>query len=379
MSSRSGRWVLLLLVGSVLLAVFSAFVGSKMSSPAQIAATAKPPPRSIPKVRVHRGVLRATVAFRAKVSDTSPTLIGMPSSIGSDYPVITAMAMKRGKQVSEGDLVMAVAGRPVFVLEGKISTFRDIALGTKGVDVRQLQAALERLGLYRGGDHKGVYGKATRAAVKKLYAHVGYRPLSGGIARGEVIFVPSLPQRVMRIAVHVGGTVGAAGNGGTGSTSVVTLGSGHVLLLGLVDSVSASALKKGMNGTAVSETQGKSFRVRVRSVGSGSGSDQPTTNPNRVTVALKPRGHTAQKLLGENVGVSVTASSTRAKVLIVPITAVVTNADGASVVTVVNDRDQTRLVKVKPGLVQNGEIAVSPLDRTALSASDWVAVGQPQP
>jgi peptidoglycan hydrolase-like protein with peptidoglycan-binding domain len=341
-----------------------------MSSPAQIAATAKPPPRSIPKVRVRRGVLRTTVAFRANVSDTSPIEIGAPLSIGSDDPVITAMAVKRGGSVSEGDLIMAVAGRPVLVLEGKIPAFRDIVFGSRGVDVRQLQAALKHLDLYAGGDRKGVYGKATLNAVKKLYWQTGHRPVGNGIAHGEVVFVPSLPQRVVKVAAHVGDTAKA-------ESPIVTIGSGHVLLRGLVDSVSASALKKGMDGTAISETQGKSFRVRVRSLGAGSNSDKGGGS-DQVNVTLIPKGRFDQKLLGENVGVTVTASSTRAKVLIVPIAAVVTRADGTSVVTVVNDRDQTRLVRVKPGLVENGEIAVIPLQHSALSASDWVAVSRSQ-
>lgn len=390
MTSRSAHWLILLMVGALILAIFSAFVGSKMSSPAQIAADAKPPRPSIPKVRVRFGVLKATATFRAEVDDSTPISVGVPKSIGDADPIVTAMNVHRGQVVSEGDVVMSVATRPVFVLKGKIPAFRDMALGARGPDVKQLKAALRRLGFYSGTDPGRLYGKATVAAVKSLYRHAEYRSTNGGVVHGEVVFVPTLPQRILSVAVHVGGTAGATGNGDTGngdtgsalvtgdagSTSVVSIGSGNVLLRGSVDSVSASVLKKGMNGIAISETRGKSFRVRVRSLSAGSNSDQGG-GADQVNVTLKPVGHFDQKLLGENVGVSVTASSTHTKTLIVPVAAVVTRADGTSVITVVNDRDQTRLVRVKPGLVEKGEIAVAPLVHSALSASDWVAVSKP--
>ncbi|MDR3202960.1 MAG: peptidoglycan-binding protein [Bifidobacteriaceae bacterium] len=43
----------------------------------------------------------------------------------------------------------------------------------EGRDVAQLQAALDRLGFY-SGDGAGVFDAATKAAVKRLYARVGY-------------------------------------------------------------------------------------------------------------------------------------------------------------------------------------------------------------
>src|SRR5438552_8455688 len=118
MRLRAYRTLILVLVGAVALAAVSVLVGSRMESPAQVAANARPPTPSVPKVRVRSGILKATVAFRAEVSESSPVAIRTPTSIGSADPVVTAMLLKRGALASEGDLVMSVAERPVFVLRG---------------------------------------------------------------------------------------------------------------------------------------------------------------------------------------------------------------------------------------------------------------------
>src|SRR3712207_7324688 len=47
----------------------------------------------------------------------------------------------RSARVGEGAVVMSVAGRPVFVLRGAQPSHRDIGPGSKGPDVRQLEAA----------------------------------------------------------------------------------------------------------------------------------------------------------------------------------------------------------------------------------------------
>jgi Putative peptidoglycan binding domain len=367
---RASQRLLLVLGGAVVLAGLSAFVGSKMESPAQVAASARPPAPSVPRVPVRYGVLRSTVALRAEVTESSPISIGVPASIGRADPVVTALPARPGARVVEGALLLSVAERPVFVLRGAIPAFRDMKQGVKGVDVRQLQAGLRRLGLYSGGDPTGFYGPATAAAVRQLYARRGYDTIGGGVAHGEVVFLRSLPQRVLGVAVPVGGLARRARG-----AAVLTIGSGHVVLRGAVDPVRASGLHVGMSGMAVSEVKGRTFRVRVVGLGDAATSD-PASGVGDVVVTLSAVEHLAKALLGQNVGVTLTTQSTGKKVLIVPIAAVVTHADGTSVVTVVDEHGRTRPVDVRTGLVKNGEVAVTPLTRPGLSAADSVAVGR---
>jgi Putative peptidoglycan binding domain len=370
MRPRGYRRLLLVLVAAVALAAISAFVGGRMESPAQVAASARPPAPSIPRVRVRYGVLRSTVALRADVTESSPVAVGAPRSTGGDDPVVTALPLKPGAPVVEGALLLSVAERPVFVLRGAIPAFRTMKEGVRGVDVRQLQAGLRRLGLYDGGDPTGLYGPATAAAVTRLYARRGYAPIGGGLAHGEVVFVRSLPQRVLSVAVPLGGLARRARG-----AAVVVIGSGHVVLRGSVDPVRASGIRVGMRGTAVSEVEGRTFPVRVVALGGGATLD-PASGVGDVSVTLAPVEHVAQALLGQNVGVTLTTRSTGRKVLIVPIAAVVTRADGTSIVTVVDDHGRTRPVDVRVGLVKNGEVAVTPLERPGLSAADSVEVGR---
>lgn len=70
-------------------------------------------------------------------------------------------------------MLLEVNGRPVFALRGKVPMHRTMAPGTGGADVRQLQAALRRLGCRPPST--GVFDSATAAAVRRWYAARGYR------------------------------------------------------------------------------------------------------------------------------------------------------------------------------------------------------------
>ncbi|HKC03586.1 MAG TPA: peptidoglycan-binding protein, partial [Sphingomicrobium sp.] len=66
-------------------------------------------------------------------------------------------------------------GRPVFVLRGETPAFRDMAPGTSGGDVRQLEEALARLG-FDPGTVDGNYDQKTSAAVERWYQKAGWDP-----------------------------------------------------------------------------------------------------------------------------------------------------------------------------------------------------------
>jgi peptidoglycan hydrolase-like protein with peptidoglycan-binding domain len=71
--------------------------------------------------------------------------------------------------------------------------------GESGPDVSELQKALASLGYYTGGD-TGCFGTATEGAVALYYEHLGYTPPStGGVPLTDVLFLPSLPARVIAV------------------------------------------------------------------------------------------------------------------------------------------------------------------------------------
>ncbi|MDR2348091.1 MAG: hypothetical protein LBD90_05670 [Bifidobacteriaceae bacterium] len=74
-----------------------------------------------------------------------------------------------------GQPLLEIEGNPVFLLEGSIPLWRDLAAGTSGIDVDTLRAALVKLGYAAGNtDPATPYDAALAAAVDQLYADGGY-------------------------------------------------------------------------------------------------------------------------------------------------------------------------------------------------------------
>ena len=89
---------------------------------------------------------------------------------------VVTRAAEPGSEVREGDPVLEVDARPVFLLRGERPAYRAIAAGDFGPDVSQLQQALNRLGI-GGTPNTGVFDEATGRAV--LYLRSGYLPATG--------------------------------------------------------------------------------------------------------------------------------------------------------------------------------------------------------
>jgi len=105
-----------------------------------------------------------------------------------------------GQTISDGEQLAAVDGEPLFALAGHVPAWRDITPGESGPDVAELQRALASLGYYQDGDTPGFFGTATQYAVSLYYEHLGYTaPPSGGVPMTDVIFLPSLPAKVIAV------------------------------------------------------------------------------------------------------------------------------------------------------------------------------------
>ena len=178
LNSTSARWdrkqkLALALVFVVLLAVASWVAGSKIQSPAEAAARTAPPTPSPILVPVEERVLTSDVVTRGTARFGLPQSISLaPSTLKTEAGIITTLPA-RGDQLEEGDVLLTVSGRPVFVLQGDIPVYRDLFPGLTGEDVHQLEAALERL-RFDPGPVDGVFDEETTAAVVKWYSSAGY-------------------------------------------------------------------------------------------------------------------------------------------------------------------------------------------------------------
>ena len=115
---------------------------------------------------------------------------------GSAVGVITSVALPDGAAVvGQGDVVFSVGLRPVVVAAGTVPMFRSLRLRDEGADVAQVQVMLSDLGFF-SGEADGAFGFSTRAAVRDWQESHGLER-SGVVEAGDIVFVPSLPARVV--------------------------------------------------------------------------------------------------------------------------------------------------------------------------------------
>ncbi|MER7504571.1 peptidoglycan-binding protein [Nonomuraea pusilla] len=170
---RTPRGKLLLVLAVVLVVAGTGWgVGTLLRSPADEAAARKPPRPSLVTVAVERRKLVATVVVSGTLEYGSPYPVSLAGVVGGSETAQRATRAPRRGTLAEGEVLMEVNGRPVFVFSGTVPMHRSIVSGAKGADVQQLQKALRRLG-YRA-PATGVFDQATIAAVSRFYAKRGY-------------------------------------------------------------------------------------------------------------------------------------------------------------------------------------------------------------
>ncbi|WP_308408729.1 peptidoglycan-binding protein [Streptomyces sp. AC627_RSS907] len=166
------------------------YAGTHVRSPAEMAASQRPPDAGPVTVPVERRPLAATVVATGSVEYAAPQKLMLSGAVGSG-PSDTdeteggeqrvTRAPQAGRTLKEGDVLMEVDGRPVFVLQGNVPMYRSMTPGTSGQDVVQLQRALRRLG-FDPGTVSGVYRQGTAGAVSRWYRSKGYRAQEPGTA-----------------------------------------------------------------------------------------------------------------------------------------------------------------------------------------------------
>ena len=166
-------WAVLGVVSGM--AIGAWFAGSKIQSPAEVAArTAAPEPSPI-LVPVELRVLSSDVVTRGTARFGLPQPISIaPSTVKSSVGLI-ATVPRPNMEFEEGEVILSISGRPVFILRGTTPTYRDMSPGTSGGDVRQLEEALARLG-FDPGRVDGIYDHSTAAAVERWYRKAGWDP-----------------------------------------------------------------------------------------------------------------------------------------------------------------------------------------------------------
>jgi peptidoglycan hydrolase-like protein with peptidoglycan-binding domain len=379
------RTLAMVVVGAVLVSSLVTWVASaQIRSPAEVAARAAPPEASPILARVERRVLATTIVSRGTGRYGSPrNLTVTPSELDSGPQVVTTRP-RTATTLREGDVVLTISGRPVFLLVGSQPSYRDLGPGIRGADVLQLERALARL-RYRPGRVDGYYDYATGAAVTRMYAARGFRPVvasdgqldavrpteaelvRGSMAHGgvqfpadEVVFAGRPPLRVTRVPV----ALGAAPEG-----AVVTVTDSVVSVDGTVPVEEARLLRVGakvrVDEPALEiDTAGTVTHVADRPGTEGADGFHVAF---RVVVPKAPPA-----VVGASVRLTVTVESTRQEELTVPVSALSLGPDGASRVQR-SVHGRLTFVPVQPGLSADGFVVITP--RGQLAEGDAVVIG----
>lgn len=183
----------------------------------------------------------------------------------------------------------------------------------------------------------------------------------------EVVFLPTFPATVAKLTAKVGDRVEAP---------LITFATGALGVTARMQPDQAGLLKVGMTVAITSESLGAEAEGMISSVGevtTDAGEGGQAGAP-YVPVIVTPSTALASKWNGLDVRLTITAAQTDGDVLIVPLSAVSSAADGKTTVTVVAG-DAQRRVDVRPGISGDGFVEVAPLDGV-LNAGDLVVVGQ---
>jgi peptidoglycan hydrolase-like protein with peptidoglycan-binding domain len=420
--------------GAALLAIGGLIGSSFVKSPQQIAADTAAPPATVTTAKVVSQILTSSVQMRGVVYpatqyDVYPSAPEADAATGTGSAAggsatggtspgavfISRLDVAAGQTISNGEQLAEIDGEPLFALVGRVPAWRDITPGESGPDVAELQKALAALGYYQDGDTPGFFGTATQDAVSAYYEHLGYTPpAAGGVPMTDVIFMPSLPAKV--IAVN-----GAKGQQ-PGQPFLELAARGSLALTGELSPAYAAQVKPGLKvklfdevtgiraagtiaevgtattiapvGTIVNVGGGSASVSAAGSAGSGSagsgstgsgttgaaagsGNSGSAANPGAtpfIPLTVNPSNPLPAALNGENVLVTVDTGRTEGPVLTVPVAAIVTTGSGTSYVTVAGGHGKQTQVPVTPGISENGYVQVTPVTAGKLGAGDSVVV-----
>lgn len=382
---NTGRRIVIVVLALALVLTAGGWVASGfMKTPADIAAAAKPPSTSVITAEVTKQVISNQVVTRGTVSSNQLTnVLAGREAAGASVTVVTGDPIPVGEEVQNGDVIVQLSGRPVFALEGAFPAYRDLAEGSVGPDVTQMQAALYSLDFFDGEDPEGTYGARTSAAVSALYESIGQKG-QVGIPASEVFFVSSFPARIESENMSIGSLA---------SEATLNVSTGVPTIRVAVDPQISAVAKPGTTVEIVSETLNQTTTGKVSGgVPADPQSESPTAESTAVPAESQTgesSGNNAQMIeivpdapllaewIGQDVRVTFIDGSSQGEVLAVPVTAVSLRADGATVVTVVStdvSRTETT-IEVATGVTGAGYVEVTPLGDSALAPGDDVLIG----
>lgn len=333
---------------------------TKIRSPADVAAESQPPPASVITAPVESRVVADSMVTRGTVGALS-TISAIPAHApkGVADALITRAPVAAGSVLSPGALVVEISGQPVFFLPGRIPSYRDLKPGAVGPDVRQLQAGLGKAGL-PANDPKGTYGPGTVAAVDAMYRRSGYPGNPNlGLPMSSAIFVNADKANVVVAKAKLAEPVDKA---------QIELASGDLIVSVQGTPAATQLLTVGASVELYSEILNQSSKATISTI-------KASGHEGGQLVVITPAKRLPSRWAGQDVRVTVTASSSKGKVLAVPVSALFMGGGGNPSVTLVNRTGRQSTVHVEVGATGGGYVEIKP-DGVRVNAGDNVLVGE---
>ncbi|HEV7525523.1 MAG TPA: peptidoglycan-binding domain-containing protein [Acidimicrobiia bacterium] len=321
-------------------------------------------------------ITRESLSAKTQVNATLG-YAGSYSIVNQAQGTITALPAV-GEIVKQGEVLYRVNGAPVVLLYGTSPAYRALAAGVsasdvKGADVRQLNGALVALGYATRAQldpTSDEFSSRTKAAVKKLQAHLGVT-VDGALTLGQVVFVPTAA-RVTSLATQA--FLGA--QAAPGAPVLDATSPGRLVMIDL-DATQQSEVKAGDPVTITLPDQRTTPGVvwSVGTVATAASSDTPTGSTANPTIAVEvvPTDPAATGTLDKAPVTVAITTATAKNVLAVPVNALLALASSGYAVEEVASDGTHHLVQVQLGLFDDlrGLVEVS---GAGISASQRVVV-----
>jgi hypothetical protein len=334
---RRRTWVLA--AAAVLVAATAAGGVVVMSSAQEATPAAQEPLANTAKVQMGKLAdvvsLDGTLTYRAR-SDGSPyAVINRARGTYTELP-------DDGDKVDCGDVLYRVDDRPVLLLCGTVPAYRDLHVGDKGRDVRQLNRNLHELGYDAAADGDD-FTWQTEQALTKLQHDKGF-DVTGALAVDAAVFLPE--------SVRIAKVTGALGGSARPGAQVAQATSGTLDVQVDLDASQQGAVKKG-DRARITLPGNRSVTGRVARLGrvaqapAGQNADAADATIPAFIGLDEPRR--ARGLNKAPVQVDITTKGVQSA-LSVPVTALVGKSGGGFAVEVVRAGGRRELVAVTLGL-----------------------------
>ena len=286
----AGRRVRLLYTSLLVVAAAAAgawYAGTRIQSPAEMAARVAPPTPSPILVPVEEKVLSADIVTRGTARFGLPQPLSLaPSPLKAGAQVITRLPI-RNTQLHEGDVLLTASGRPVFILQGKLPTYRDLVPELSGEDVQQLKRALIRLG-FDPGDIDKPFDQLTSDAVARWYKSGGWEPF--GPTREQITAARAL-KRDRADAMRAKATAHAAVATAGFAVEAARAAAAHNIKAAIIDNASRAGVQRRPSSDVQASNPAivESERAREKFANSAADADLAAQIAEQSLIALDPR------------------------------------------------------------------------------------------